>query len=90
MRTNAANERIKRDYFRWLGEAKGRDEATIDGVARALARFEDSTRRTDFRRSHWEQAAAFRRSLADAVNARTGDKLSKTTMLAMRCVGTLP
>jgi integrase len=83
MKANAANERIKRDYFRWLGEAKGRDEATIDAVARALARFEDSTRRTDFKKFHWEQAVAFRKRLADAVNARTGEKLSKTTMLAM-------
>ncbi len=37
---NAANERIKRQYFGYLAEAKGRDEATIDGVAKSLARFE--------------------------------------------------
>ena len=43
-KTNAANERIKRDYFRYLKEALGRDEATIDGVAKSLARFEESTR----------------------------------------------
>jgi hypothetical protein len=35
---NAANERIKRDYFRYLAETRGRDEATIDGVAKSLAR----------------------------------------------------
>ena len=33
-----ANERIKREYFAYLRDAKGRDGATIDGVARALAR----------------------------------------------------
>ena len=42
-KTNAANERIKRDYFRYLREAHGRDEATIDGVAKSLARFEEAT-----------------------------------------------
>ena len=45
---NAANERIKRDYLAYLKEALGRDEATIDGVAKSLARFEDSTKARDF------------------------------------------
>ena len=31
---SAANERIKRDYLAYLKEAKGRDEATIDGAAK--------------------------------------------------------
>lgn len=39
---NAANERIKHEYFLYLAEAKGRDPATVDGVAKALARFEVS------------------------------------------------
>lgn len=79
---NAANERVKRDYYRYLKEAKGRDEATIDAVAKSLARFEDSTGRKEFRRFHREQAVAFKRRLADAVNARTGERLSKATMLS--------
>lgn len=79
---NAANERIKRDYCRYLKEAKGRDEATIDAVAKSLARFEDSTGRKDFRRFHREQAVAFKRRLADALNERTGERLSKATMLS--------
>lgn len=70
-KTNAANERIKRDYFRYLAEAKGRDEATIDGVAKALARFEVSTRHKDFKRFHREQAVAFKRELGEALNAST-------------------
>ena len=40
---NAANERIKHDYFGYLEQAMGRDTATIDGVAKSLARFEEST-----------------------------------------------
>lgn len=39
-KANAENERIKREYFGYLQEALGRDEATIDGVAKSLARFE--------------------------------------------------
>ena len=79
---NAANERIKRDYFRYLAEAKGRDEATIDGVAKSLARFEESTRKKDFKRFHREQAMSFKARLAEAKNARTGEKLSKATLLS--------
>jgi integrase len=79
---NAANERIKRDYFAYLKEAKGRDEATIDGVAKSLARFEQSTKAREFKRFHREQAVAFKSGLARAVNARTGEHMSKATMLS--------
>ena len=75
-----ANERIKREYIGWLRDAKGRDGATIDRVAASLARFEDSTGRKDFKRFHREQAMAFKRRLADATNARSGEKLSKATV----------
>lgn len=77
---NAKNERIKRDYFHYLVQAKGRDEATIDGVAKSLARFEQSTRAKDFKRFHREQAVAFKAGLAKAHSARTGEKLSKATL----------
>jgi len=79
---NPSNERIKRDYFRYLSEARGRDEATIDCVAKSLARFEESTRAKDFKRFHREQAMAFKARLAEANNARTGERLSKATMLS--------
>ena len=79
---NAANERIKRDYFRYLAEARGRDEATIDAVAKSIARFEESTRNRDFKQFHREQAMAFKAKLAQASNVRTGAKLSKATQLS--------
>lgn len=79
---NPGNERIKRDYFSYLKEARGRDNATIDGVAKSLARFEETTRNKDFRRFHREQAVAFKARLAAAVNARTGENLSKATVSA--------
>ena len=79
---NAANERIKRDYFRYLVEARGRDEATIDGVAKSLARFEEATRGRDFKRFNREMAVAFKARLAQAHNARTGERLSKATLLS--------
>ena len=78
---NPANERIKREYFRYLAEAKGRDSATVDGVAKSISRFEESTRWRDFKQFHREQAVAFKSRLSDTTNARTGANLSKATML---------
>ena len=81
-KTNAANERVKRDYLRYLKEARGRDEATLDRVAKSLVRFEDDTGRKDFRQFHREQAMAFKRRLAETKNSRSGAQLSKATMLS--------
>ena len=80
---NAANERIKREYFGFMREAKGRDVATIDRVAQSLAKFEDSTGRRDFRKFHREQAVAFKRKLGEAVNGKTGEALSKSTVASI-------
>ncbi|MEP6868937.1 MAG: tyrosine-type recombinase/integrase [Novosphingobium sp.] len=77
---NAANERIKREYLAYLMGAHGRDEATIDRVAKSLSRFEDSTGRKDFKRFHREQALAFKRKLGEAINAHSGERLSKSTV----------
>ena len=46
---NAANERMKRQYFAYLAEAQGHSEPTIDAVAKAIARFEAYTRYNDFK-----------------------------------------
>ena len=77
---NASNERVKREYFRFLAEAKGRDTATIDRVAKSLARFEADTRHKDFKRFHREQAVAFKRRLGEATSERSGERLSKATV----------
>jgi integrase len=79
---NPSNERIKRDYFLFLLGVRGRDEATIDRAAKSLARFEESTGRKDFRKFRREQAMAFKRRLAEAISARSGEKLSKATVHA--------
>lgn len=77
---NASNERVKRDYFRFLAEAKGRDVATIDRVAKSLARFELGTGHKDFKRFHREQAMAFKRRLGEALAEHSGERLSKATV----------
>lgn len=78
MRThNPQNERIKRAYFTYLVEAKGFSEATLDGVAKALNRFETYTKFRDFKAFHIEQAKGFKASLAEQMSLRTQDRLSK-------------
>ena len=47
---NAANERIKRDFFRYLREALGRDEATIDAVAEVADALRGMDPPKDFKR----------------------------------------
>ena len=75
---NPKNEIIKREYFRYLREAGGRDSATIDCVAKSLTRFEESTNRRDFKRFHREQAVAFKASYRWHLEAtvRTGNELT--------------
>lgn len=79
---NPENERIKRQYFAFLKEAKRHSESTVDAVAKALARFEAGTRYRDFKAFHFEQAIAFKNRLAEQRAERSGEKLSKATLHA--------
>jgi integrase len=77
---NAANARIKREYFQYLKEAKRRNEASIDAVAKALDRFETANGHKDFKSFHREQAVAFKRKLDGQTAQRTGKPLSRATV----------
>jgi len=77
---NPENERIKRKYFIFLKEAKRQDESSIDGVAKAISRFEEYTKYRDFKAFHFEQAVGFKTHLSKQVNQKTGRPLSKATM----------
>lgn len=79
-RYSSENERIKRRYFSYLKEARRYNEATLDGVAKALNRFETHTRFRNFKNFHIEQAVAFKRHLSEQSNQRTGERLSKATL----------
>lgn len=79
-KTNPDNERIKRAYFTYLREARRASEASIDGVAKAISRFEDSTNRKSFSGFHREQAVAFKRRLIEQRAVRSGEQLSRATV----------
>lgn len=81
-RYNPNNERIKRQYFVYLKEAKRYSEATVDAVAKALARFESANNYRDFKSFHHLQAVNFKRRLAEQRNQTDGAPLSKATLYA--------
>ena len=76
---NPENERIKRDFFRYLKGARGKSDATLDGVRKALSRFEDYTGGRDFKTFRREQAIGFKERLAETNRQRTGETLSLAT-----------
>ena len=77
---NAANTRIKREYFDYLEHAQRRNEASIDQVAKAIARFEEATAYKDLKKFHREQAKAFKAKLSASKNERTGKPLARATV----------
>lgn len=79
---NAQNERLKHVYFNRLREARGMSEASIDGVAKAISRFEAYTRHRDFKQFHIEQAKGFKQHLAAQRSERTDEPLSRATLYA--------
>jgi len=60
------NERIKRQYFAYLEEAKRMSPQSVDQSAAAITQFEVSTGYRDFAAFHIEQARKFKRHLAEA------------------------
>src|SRR5262245_27511363 len=72
------NER--RRYLQFLKEAKGRDESSIDAVAKALERYDSATRFRDFRKFHIDMVRALKDNLVELRNARTGERLYAATV----------
>jgi len=80
MKHNPKNERIKRQYFVFLEQAKRQSVASVDAVAMAISRFEIYTRYKGFNAFHFEQAVGFKKHLARQNNQQTGQPLSKATL----------
>lgn len=76
------NERMKREYFRYLAEAEGKSTATLDSVGKSLLRYEEYTRFKDFSTFHREQVIAFKQHLTGQKAERSGEAFSKSTLLA--------
>lgn len=73
------NERIKREYMKYLKQAKGQDQKSLDKVAAALVKFEQSTKFKPFKKFHIDQAGKFKDYLEKARHPKTGKMLSHAT-----------
>lgn len=62
-RVNPENERIKRQYFQTLKEAKGYSPATVDNASKAIAIYEESTGSIDFKHYNLHRAVEFKKFL---------------------------
>ena len=78
-RFSPRNERVKREYFEYLREAKRYSTPTVDGVAKSIDRFERYNRHRDFRRFHYKSAVGFKDHLRNCLNGE-GKPLSKATL----------
>lgn len=79
---NPKNERIKREYLRFQKEAGRKADSTIDGIRKAISRFEGYTGRKDFATFNREQAIGFKKHLARSRSARSGEPLARSTTVA--------
>src|SRR5262245_31224196 len=81
-RYNPKNERVKKDYFRFLREADRKAENTVDAVRKAISRYETYTGLKDLGTFNREQAVAFKKHLARIKGERSGEVLAKATLHA--------
>jgi integrase/recombinase XerD len=79
---NPRNERIKKAYFHLLKEADQKGTATVDGVRKALLRYEQFTRFADFAGFNSGEAVSFKRHLTALKAVRSGAPLSGATILS--------
>ena len=77
---NEENERIKRQYLRFLKVAKRKDPSTVQKAAEGILRFEASTNYSDFKRFRIEQAIKFQESINAGISKATGKPFSKSTI----------
>lgn len=60
---NIKNEKIKRSFFRWLREAQGLCDATINNIERAILHYQDFTKNIDFGCFNSDKAVEFKKWL---------------------------
>jgi integrase/recombinase XerD len=79
---NPKNERIKREYFGYQKEARGKAAGSVDAMRKALSRYELYTGLKDFATFNRDQAVGFKKHLAKLPTARGSGTLSTSTMAA--------
>ena len=65
VKINVENEKVKRRYLKYLKEALGYSEATINTFYKAVLEYEDFTKIDDFKRFNSNKATGFKKWLED-------------------------
>ncbi len=65
MKINVANEKIKRKYLRYLKEAEGLSDSTINAMERSLLVYEEYSKQEDFGRFSQTRAIGFKKWIQD-------------------------
>ncbi len=76
------NERIKQTYFHFLKEADQKADSTINGIRKAVLRYENYTGFKDFKTFNRNQAVAFKKHFSKVKAVRSDTPISKSTMLS--------
>jgi integrase/recombinase XerD len=79
-KNNINNVRAIRRYCVFLKEARRQSDASVDGVTKAINRFEEYTKYKDFKQFHYQQAVGFKKYLMGQKNVVTDTPLSKATL----------
>jgi integrase/recombinase XerD len=79
---NPRNERIEKEYVRFVKEADRKAESTIDAIRKAISRYEAYTSLKDFATFNREQAVEFKKHLAKTKADSSGGNLTKSTLHA--------
>lgn len=79
---NSDNARIKKQYCTHLKEADGKADSTIREIKKAIHRFEEFTNFANFKNFSKLQATNFKKEFAKSKSLKTGDNISKSTLLS--------
>ena len=79
---NPKNERIKKSYLTYAKEADQKCDRTIDGIRKAILRFETFTEFKDFKTFNADQSIEFKKYLTRTTTQRTSKPLGKSVMLS--------
>ena len=63
LKPNIKNERIKRRFFKWLKEADGCCDSTVNNIEKAILLYEDFTEQADFSTYKPDKAIEFKKWL---------------------------
>ena len=62
-RPNIKNEKVKKQFFKWLKESKGYSDSTVNSIERAILIYEDFTKKADFATYKPDKAIEFKKWL---------------------------